>query len=342
MNSALRHRQLLLEEPFMLRFSFIVLIASVVSSSLRAAEPSVVAGGAKPEMLAKEGAGEGPAWDTKLGLLTSGGGHIMRRDLDGNQSVFRKNAGTNGLLFDATGNLLACEPVLRRVTSTDGAGVVTVLTDSYEGKKYNQPNDITVDSLGRIYFSDPLYGPRDDMQIRDTKGRPVEGVYRIDLNGDVTRIITHEVDRPNGLVVTPDDKYLYVADNNNNDIGGARKLYRFELNRDGTVNLEKKKLLYDWKDGRGPDGMVLAKGGKLFVAGGRDRAAPAETVDMKAGVYVFSPAGKLIEVIPIPRDEVTNCTFGGPDLKTLFVTAGGTLWSVRTKVAGQLLWPRLP
>jgi gluconolactonase len=299
---------------------------------------SVAVDGTVPIMIAEQGAGEGPAWDPQLGLLTSGHGGIMRRDLAGKQSVYRKAAGTNGLLFDSRGRLLACEPVARRVTRTNKNGKIKVLTDSYEGKKYNQPNDITVDSKGRIYFSDPRYGPRDDMQILDAEGRAIEGVYRIDRDGSVTQIITHEVERPNGLVVTSDDRFLYVADNNNNDVGGSRKLWRFDLNKDGTLSSQK--LLYDWKNGRGPDGMVLDAAGRILVAGGRHVAAPpAENTDMKAGIYVFSPAGKLLEILPTPRDEVTNCTFGGADLKTLFITAGGALWSIQLKTPGQMPWP---
>ena len=324
----------------MLRLGFAALLIVLTCCIAANAELSVVADGKIPVMVAEKGAGEGPAWHPKLGLLTSGNGHIMQRDLKGEQSIYRENAGTNGLLFDAKGQLLACEPVQRRVTLTSASGELKVLTDSFEGKKYNQPNDITVDSRGRIYFSDPRYGPREDMQILDAQGRAVEGVYRIDPDGQVTRIITHEVDRPNGLVVTPDDKFLFVADNNNNDVGGSRKLFRFTLQADGNVDLASKKTLYDWKNGRGPDGMVLDREGRILVAGGRDQAAlPAETAEKTAGVYVFSPTGRLLQVIPIPRDEVTNCTFGGPRLKTLFVTAGGTLWAVPMKVPGQLPWP---
>ena len=88
------------------------------------------------------------------------------------------------------------------------------------------------------FSSDPQYGDRSRMEIEDGSGRKIEGVYRIDTDGRVTRIITHEVDRPNGLVVTPDDKYLYVADNNNNSVGGARKLWRFDLKPNGTVVVE--------------------------------------------------------------------------------------------------------
>ncbi len=121
-------------------------------------------------------AGEGPAWHPEWGVFTSGNGHIYQLRRDGSSVIFRKNAGTNGLLWDAQGRLLACEPVQRRVTRTERDGNITVLTDHYQGKKYNQPNDITVDSQGRIYFSDPRYGDRKDMQQRDEQGRTIEGV----------------------------------------------------------------------------------------------------------------------------------------------------------------------
>ena len=141
-------------------------------------------------------------------------------------------------------------------------------------------------------------------------------------------------------MVSADDRFLFVADNNNNMVGGARKLWRFELQADGTVKHESQTLLLDWKTGRGPDGMVLDKEGRLYVAGGlNEDRAPIETNDKKGGVYVFSPAGKFIEFVHVPRDEVTNCTFGGDDLKTLYITAGGSLWSIRCKSAGQMPWP---
>jgi gluconolactonase len=186
------------------------------------AAEDVLALGARPEMLQEQGAGEGPAWHPELGLLTSGGGHIYRRDKEGKVSIYREKAGTNGLLFDRAGRLVMCQPSQRRVARVESDGTLTVLADRYEGKPFNQPNDLTIDSRGRIYFSDPQYGDRSKMEMADAAGRMIEGVYRLDPDGQVTRIITHEIDRPNGLVVTPDDKHLYVADNNNNTVGGAR------------------------------------------------------------------------------------------------------------------------
>lgn len=324
----------------------LALLASVIALEYGAAprasavDPSkVLEPGSTPQMLQERGAGEGPAWHHDLGLLTSGDGHIMRRSLDGQLTVFLEQAGSNGLAFDREGRLVICEPVRRRVSRRDANGALTVLAERHEGRRFNQPNDLTFDSKGRIYFSDPCYGDRSHMEIEDAAGRKVEGVYRIDLDGRVTRIITHEVDRPNGLVVTPDDRYLFVADNNNNDVGGARKLWRFDLRADGAVDFATRKLIYDWKGTRGPDGMKLDSQGRLFVAAGLNKPnPPAETQDKPtAGVYVFTRGGDLLEFIPIPRDECTNCAFGGPDLKTLFVTAGGTLWSMRVREPGRKL-----
>jgi gluconolactonase len=329
-----------------LLISFALALLPVTSAF--SADP-ILAPGAKPELLAEQGAGEGPAWHPDLGLLTSGGGHIFRRDKSGQQTIYRENAGTNGLLFDRQGRLLMCQPAFRRVSRLELDGTLTILAEIYDGKRFNQPNDLAIDSRDRIYFSDPQYGDRSQMELLDPAGKAIEGVYRIDAPGKVTRIITHEVDRPNGLVITADekqlgDKYLFVADNNNNTIGGARKLWRFNLNADGTPDFTTQKLIHDWKQTRGPDGMKLDAAGRLFVAAGLNKQNPPfETQNQPtAGIYIFSPAGQLLETIPIPRDETTNCAFGGNDLKTLFITAGGSLWSIRLATPGNPIWPKLP
>lgn len=321
----------------------IALLVVAASPCAAVVAEEIVAPGAVPVLLQEHGAGEGPAWHPELGLLTSGGGHIYRRDGDGKTTIYRENAGTNGLLFDRDGRLVMCEPGRRRVSRLEKDGRLTVLAENYEGKRFNQPNDLTIDSRGRIYFSDPKYGERSSMELVDAEGRKIEGVYRIDPDGRVTRIIAHEVDRPNGLVVTPDDKHLFVADNNNNTVGGARKLWRFDLRTQGTVDVTSRKLIYDWKATRGPDGMKLDAAGRLFVAAGLNRQNPPFEAQEKptAGVYVFSRVGELLHVIPIPRDETTNCAFGGDDLKTLFVTAGGYLFSVQVLTSGRPVWPVL-
>src|SRR2546423_6813704 len=308
---------------------FCCAVLCVVASSPRlVAQEAIFEAEAKLKVEAADGSGgEGPAWHPKLGVLTSGKGHICQLDREGKSRVYRKGAGTNGLLFDRQGRLLACEPELRRVTRTERDGAITVLTERYQGKRYNQPNDLTVDSRGRIYFSDPRYGDRTGMEVLDDKGRTIEGVYCIDPDGKVTRIIGRELDRPNGLLVSADDRRLFVADNNNDTKGGARKLWRFDLRADAAVELASRKLLYDWGTGRGPDGLKQDQKGRLYVAGGLNKPNPPfePAKDKKGGIYVFDQEGKQLEFLPVPRDEVTNCAFGSEDLETLYIAGGPTL-----------------
>jgi sugar lactone lactonase YvrE len=322
-----------------MRFAFAVVV--LMPQSVLADEPIFEPGAKLKIEAAKGSAGEGPAWDPELGILTSGDKGIHRLSVDGTSSIFREKAGTNGLLFDRAGRLVCCQPVLRRVSRLDRNGTLTILTDSFGGKKYNQPNDLTIDSKNRIYFSDPRYGPRGDMQQHDENGKTIEGVYRIDRDGKVARVIGREVERANGVLVSADDKYLFAADNNN-DAGGARKLYRFDLKPDGTVDAKSQKLLYNWGKGRGPDGVKQDRDGRLFVAGGLNKPnPPAEpATDVKGGIYVIDPrSGKLLAFLLVPTDEVTNCAFGGGDLKTLYITGGGTLYSIRTIAPGRMIWP---
>ena len=281
----------------------------------------------KPKQIGMAHAGEGPAWQAATrSLYFTGDNRISRLDSNGVTHVFREpSGGANGLRFDHEGRLLTCEAGNRRVARTETNGTITVLADLFEGEKFNSPNDIATDSKGRIYFTDPRYGSRDTMEMQ------IEGVYRVDAPGKVTRVIGRELQRPNGILVTPDDKYLFVADNNNNLIGGARKLWRFNLDGNGNVHPASQKLIFDWQTSRGPDGIKMDRAGRLFVAGGLNTANfPFETSGpYSGGVYVLSTDGELLDFISIPEDEVTNCVFGGDDLKTLFITAGGTLWSVR-------------
>jgi N-acyl-D-aspartate/D-glutamate deacylase/sugar lactone lactonase YvrE len=276
-------------------------------------------------------AGEGPTWHVaSQSLYFTGGDRITRFDSNGVSHVFREpSGGANGLLFDREGRLVTCESANLRITRTALDGSITVLADSYHGKKFNSPNDLAIDSKGRIYFTDPRYGKRDSMEMRE------EAVYRIDAPGKVTRIIT-DLERPNGILVGPGDKYLYVADNNNNNLGGARKLWRYDLKIEGAVDPKTKKLLFDWKTSRGPDGFKMDQQNRLFVAAGLNIAAPPyETVEpYRAGIYVLSDEGNLLDFIAISKDETTNCAFGGEDLKTLYITAGGTLWTIRVQTPG--------
>src|SRR5690348_4198303 len=123
---------------------------------------------AQPTNEGNVGAGEGPAWHPQKGLFFTGDNRIMLRGLDGKVRVFREpSGGANGLLFDREGRLVACESRNRRITRTEANGDITVLADRYEGHAFNSPNDLTIDSKGRIYFSDPRYGRREGMEMTD-------------------------------------------------------------------------------------------------------------------------------------------------------------------------------
>jgi gluconolactonase len=303
--------------------------------------------GSTAEVVSATGAGgEGPAWDAEWGLLSSGKGRINRRSLDGQETAFREDAGTNGLLFDPQGRLLACEPKRRRVTRTSRDGTIEVLTDSFDGQPYNQPNDLALDSKGRIYFSDACYGGPQNIRQRSADGRSIEGVYRIDAPGKVSRVLGNDdVERANGVLVSADDRFLFVTDNCNDRHGGARKLWRFSLRDDGSVEPGSRKPLYDWAASRGGDGIKQDVEGRLYVAGGNTKPQlPFEPdTSRPGGIYVFDPNdGRLLQFLPVPTDEVTNCAFGGPDGRDLFITGGGTLYTVRTTTPGRMWWPKSP
>jgi gluconolactonase len=307
---------------------------------------SPIVSGVKPEKVAKaRHAGEGPAWNAREGALYYVGDNRISKVVPGDVSRDYRNPvrGANGLLFDREGRLLACEAGNRRVTRTEKNGSVTVLASAFAGKQLNSPNDLSVDSSGRVYFTDPRYGNRDTMEQRDASGSLVESVYRIDAPGKVVRVLGRDsVDRPNGVLVSPDDKHLFVADNNNT-AGGTRKLWRFDLRPDGSVDARSRRLVFDWKTSRGPDGLKIDRRNRLYVAAGLNVANPPhETAKpYTGGVYVFSYEGKRLDFISIPDDEVTNCAFGGPDLKTLYITAGGALWSVRVDTPGNVVFDPL-
>jgi gluconolactonase len=260
-----------------------------------------------------------------------------KRASDGGRfEVFRSPAGrANGLAFDRQGRLLACEGAEegghRRVTRTEKDGTITVLADQYQGKRLNSPNDVDTDAQGRVYFTDPRYTDRSDMELDH------ESVYRVDPDGALVRIID-DVVRPNGLAVSADQKTLYVVDNDNTTPGGTRKIYAYELRPDGSTGA--RRVFHDFGTGRGGDGMTLDELGNVYIAAGLNTAAPpAEDDSVPAGVYVFSPQGEQLGVLRLPQDMITNVGFGDTDLRTLYITCGGTLFFARLKVRGYVLWP---
>ncbi len=266
---------------------------------------------------------------------------ILQFTPDGTTSVFRQPSGrTNGNTFDLEGRLLHCEGAEfgpgggRRITRTTlETGEYEILTERYDGVRYNAPNDICVDGRGRIYFTDPCYGDRSQMEME------IEGVYRIDLDGNVTRILEQPaIERPNGIAVTQDSRRLYVVDSKPAP-GGNRKIWAFDLNDQGDPSNQR--LVVDFAPGRGGDGMRLDMEGNLYIAAGINTPrGPHETADVPAGVYIVTPRGVLKHRIPVGEDFITNLAFGGRDGKTLYITAGKTLLTTRVAVPGQVAFPR--
>lgn len=245
-------------------------------------------------------------------------------------SVFRENShAANGLLFAPNGDLLACEGATHRITRTDMAtGEISVLADSFEGVPLAPPNDLALDSRGRIYFS-----ARPGAGAMDQKSP--NAVYRLDPDGALVRLLAAPdgTDMPNGLVVAPDDKRFHLIEAHP-DANHLRNIRAFDLREDGT--LANPRVLIDFYPGRSGDGMCIDAEGNLYVAAGlHETRDTSETLDTRPGVHVISPDGKLLAYVATPEDTVTNCAFGGEDLRTLYVTSGRALCSVRTKLPGK-------
>ncbi len=292
----------------------------------------MAATGEQPEIATTVAFTEGPTVDRGGNVYFTDiiNQRIMKLSADGVLSTYRENSNAaNGLLIDPQGRLIACEgstferPGVKvtgkpRVTRTDlKTGKVEILADSYEGQPLIGPNDVTIDSRGRLYFTELNGGT----------------VYRIDAPGKLARILSApEIQRPNGIQVSPDDSKLYLVEANQAQ-GGARMIRSYDLQPDGSVR--NMRVHYNFSPGRSADGMSIDTQGNLYASAGLNQLrGTSETLDTKAGVYVISPEGKLLTFIPIAEDLITNNAFGGPDMKTLYVTAGKNLYRVRTAIAG--------
>jgi gluconolactonase len=279
---------------------------------------------------------EGPTVDDEGNVYFTDtyGNRIVKLAGDGQWSVFREPSNrANGLLFDQEGRLIACEGSDEkadrpRLTRTNvQSGEVEVIAERYQGKRLNQPNDVTMDSQGRLYFSDrPRTNPAPDQTN-------VDAVYRIDPDGTLTQVLVEpDIDKPNGLVISPDDKTFYLIEANGEE-GGARMIRAYDLQPDGSVS--NMRVFHDFYPGRSGDGMTIDSEGNLYVAAGLNRRrGTSETLDTKCGVHVFSPDGQLKKFIPVWEDTITNCAFGGPEWKTLYITAGKTLFRYENDIRG--------
>ncbi len=285
------------------------------------------------------GVTEGPAWEGN-GLLFSHvpASRVMRYDPQTlTATVFRSNTNcANGLMFDRNGQLYACEGGARRVVRYEPDGTTTVLADRFEGELFNIPNDLAIDLQRRVWFTDPYYegaaGPWSE--DRAHKKLDHESVYRLDPQPEgswtVSRV-TFDTTRPNGLLFSLDHKTLYVAQSGRRP-DEKRELRAYPVQVDG--GLSSYNLLHDFGAHRGIDGMCLDTEGNIIATAGYREGGPGPMI------YVFSPSGEVLETHPVPVDRPTNCSFGGPDLKTIYVTTiDGYLFQVRTNRQGRLLYP---
>jgi gluconolactonase len=284
----------------------------------------VLAPGARLEKLWGEGSfTEGGALAEDGAILFSDiGDRILRFDPEaGTVSVFREPSGrANGLIFDPQGRLIAAEGANtggnRRVSITERDGTVRTLADGYRGKRFNSPNDVAVDALGRVYVSDPRYVGAEPRALED------EAVYRIDPDGTVAQLAT-TASKPNGLAVSPDGTRLYVSDS------GPKRAALLALDLDPAGVVARPRVLKDFGNGRGIDGLTVTADGQIVAAAG---------AGILAGVYVYAPDGIPLAFIATP-EAPTNVEFGGPRRTTLYITAGRGLYRIETTLTGHHLWP---
>jgi len=244
------------------------------------------------------------------------GGQIFMRPSQFDGSSQRSAQGSNGLLLHPDGSLLVCDHGDRCIYRLDQEGQKTVLASHFQGKRFNSPNDLIIDSRGIIYFTDPPYGLSDQSQ----QELDFYGIFQLDPDGEVS-LISRELIRPNGIGLSPDQQTLYVAQSHS----PAPIFQAYSRDATGRFAAEGKQL-YDATDlaaagGKGmPDGFAVDQQGNLWATG-------------PGGVLILSADGTLLGRILLPQ-ATANCCFGGPDGRTLFITSNDKLGRIETKVTG--------
>lgn len=257
---------------------------------------------------------EGPAWDPSSDTLyftDIPNTTIQRLSADDKLSAFTKDSRhANGLLIVSDGRMLACQMDGQVVAYDLASGEASVLADKYDGKRFNAPNDLVLDRDGGIYFTDPLFRAPEPLP------QGIQAVYYIAASGEVTRV-TDAIAAPNGIGLSPDGKQLYVIP--------SRQSEMLVYDVDGPGKLSGGRTFCrltqpPGKDNTGGDGMVLDVEGNLYIT-------------TNLGVEIFSPEGKSIGLVTFPQ-QPANVTFGGPDRKTMYVTARTGLYRVEMPIAG--------
>jgi gluconolactonase len=296
-----------------------MLIALVAACPAVAQDESLIAPGEKVQKLASGMKfTEGPVWIPAKKLLVFSdipNSKLMQWSEKGGLSVFRESEQSNGNILDLEGRLITCQHAASNIVRTEADGKITVLIDKFEGKRLNSPNDVAVRSDGTLWFTDPTWG----LNGR-TSELPGCWVYKFDPATGKVEPVVKDLSMPNGINFSPDESRIYIADTGGNKLSPDATthtlkpgIHCYEVSKDG--QLGKKLFTID----HGSDGMCLDVKGNLYTTNGK--------------ILVHDPDGKLIETIDVPEGPA-NCTFGGDDYKTLFITARTSLYSVKLKNAG--------
>ena len=282
----------------------------ISATNLPAFAGGVVAPDAKLEKLAGDFAfTEGPTCDRagNVFFVDQPNCRIMEWSTDGKLSTFLQPSGySNGMYFDARGNLIACADEHNQLWSIAPDKTVTVLVTNYQGKYMNGPNDVWVAPNGGMFITDPFY--KRDWWDHTTMAMTNEEVFYLAPDRKTLTMVTDDLKKPNGITGTPDGKSLYVSDI------GAGQTWRYDIQPDGT--LKNKTFICKL----GSDGMTIDTAGNLYLTG--------------RGVTVFDPSGKQIDHIDVPEKWTANVCFSGPERKTLFITASKSFYSIRLINAG--------
>ncbi|HXU58884.1 MAG TPA: SMP-30/gluconolactonase/LRE family protein [Verrucomicrobiae bacterium] len=267
---------------------------------------------------------EGPVYFADLRCLLWSdlpNNRMLRWDEETGQiSLFRAPSNfSNGNTRDRQGRLVTCEHQTRRVTRTEHDGTITVIADSYQGKRLNSPNDVVVKSDGTIWFTDPSYGI--SAEYEGGKAESEIGscnVYRFDPAKGSLRVVVDDFSRPNGLAFSPDESILYIADSGFwPDPSKPHHIRAFDVAADG--KLRKSRVLAEVSPGI-PDGFRLDTEGNIWTSAGD-------------GVQCITPGGDLIGKIPVP-EKVANVVFGGPKRNRLFICGFTSLYAVYVNAQG--------
>jgi gluconolactonase len=277
---------------------------------------TLIPGDAKLETVATGfGFTEGPVWDRAGFLYVSDEeiNKIFRVYLsDGRKEELISLGDPDGNTYDRKGRLIDCASVLRAIIAISKDGKYEVLADKFEGKKFNSPNDVIVGPDGALYFTDPTL----DLPKGQKQEIPFKGVYRLDKNGEVT-LLTKDLNQPNGLAFSPDGKKFYVDDDD------QKNIHVYDVAADG--KLTNGRIFGEEPGGKNdgvPDGIKVDRDGNLFVTGPK-------------GIWVWSPDGTHLGTIVMP-EQPANLTWGGADLRTLYITATTSVYRLQTKTHGFL------